>query len=195
VTAAGARRSAGTAGLLLAVGLLVLASWLVMGRGRDGRPAPPAPDTRLAVAATEPERGSESGPESEPGPGSESESEPEPEPEPEPGPEPTGMAKLRVDFEAGVRDAGAIEDEKLVRAIYEHHQGDLGILRGVRCQGSVCRIRARWSQETTGPYNEALVEVVHELSREVNLEPDGPPDGLIVPMAIYVRRAGPAAGD
>jgi hypothetical protein len=106
------------------------------------------------------------------------------------------VSTIRADFEHEPRDAAAPAAEARIRALFAAEPGADGVLRGVTCSRTVCKIDARWSQAQTDAYNAALVHVVKEFSREMSFEPGGAPEGVVMPMAIYVRRptTGPLAG-
>jgi hypothetical protein len=98
------------------------------------------------------------------------------------------QAAIRLAYEREARDAGAAAVEARIRSIYGAEPDALGVLRDVRCTQSVCKIEARWSAQLNHGYNAALLRVIAELSKEIALEPGGPPDGAATPIAIYVRR-------
>lgn len=95
------------------------------------------------------------------------------------------LATLRLDYEREPRDAGAAAAEQQIRAIYAPRDG---ILREVRCSESVCKLEARWSRSFHAAYNAALLELITAFSKELSIEPAGPPDGALLPVTIYVRR-------
>lgn len=98
------------------------------------------------------------------------------------------QAAIRLAYEAQARDAGAPAVEAHIRSIYDAEPNAQAVLRDVRCTQSVCKIDARWSAQLNRGYNAALLRVIAELSKEISLEPGGPPDGAATPIAIYVRR-------
>ena len=95
---------------------------------------------------------------------------------------------IRIAFESEPRDATAPEFESKIRALYAEEPDAAGVLRDVSCTQSVCKIDVRWSAQLNRGYNAALLKVIGALSKEVALEPAGPPDGNATPIAIYVRR-------
>ncbi|HKU38499.1 MAG TPA: hypothetical protein VJR89_10140, partial [Polyangiales bacterium] len=95
------------------------------------------------------------------------------------------LATIRQDYEREQRDADAPAAEQRIRTIYGV---DSGILRDVRCSESVCKLEARWSRHWNEAYNAALLEIIAAFSRDLTLEPGGPPDGTSLPVTIYVRR-------
>lgn len=100
------------------------------------------------------------------------------------------LSKIRIDYESEPRDAGAAAAEARIRAIFAAAPGAEGSLQQVSCTVSVCKIDARWSRELNRGYNAALVEVVKQFSKEMSFESGGPPEGMVMPMTIYVRRPG-----
>jgi hypothetical protein len=98
------------------------------------------------------------------------------------------LSSIRMDYEREPRDAGAVAAEQQIRGIYADDPEASGILREVRCSASVCKVDARWSRHWNKPYNAALLKVIAAFGREISFETGGPPDGVSVPMAIYVRR-------
>jgi hypothetical protein len=97
-------------------------------------------------------------------------------------------SKLRIAFDSEPRDATAPAAEAELRAIYDGEPAAKGVLRGVRCTQSVCKIEARWNKELNAGYNAALLKVIHSFGKDLSLEPDGPPDTTATPIAIYVHR-------
>jgi hypothetical protein len=104
----------------------------------------------------------------------------------------SSKSTLRLHFENDPRDEGAAAAEDRIRAIFAAQPGIEGVVRNVTCTKRVCRIEARWSHATTRPYNAALVQLVEENTRELEITPDGAPDGPVVPVSVYIRRGSPA---
>jgi hypothetical protein len=98
------------------------------------------------------------------------------------------LPSVRIDFEREPRDASAAAAEAQIRGLYAATPGAQGILRSVRCTQSVCKLEARWSATWSTPYNAAIVKLVEAFSRDLTFESAGPPEGLNVPVDIYVRR-------
>lgn len=103
------------------------------------------------------------------------------------------LSSIRMAYESEARDADAAAVEARIREIFAAQPGGAGVLREVRCSATVCKIDARWSREVNKPYNAALLVVIKELSKEMSFEPGGAPEGMIMPMTIYVRRPGHTA--
>jgi hypothetical protein len=103
------------------------------------------------------------------------------------------LSTIRMAYEREPRDAGAAAAEARIREIFAAEPNADGVLREVHCTATVCKIDARWSRAMNKPYNAALLVVIKEFSKEMSFEPGGAPEGLIMPMTIYVRRPGHAA--
>lgn len=103
------------------------------------------------------------------------------------------ISSIRAAYESEPRDADAAAVEARIREIFAAQPDGAGVLREVHCTATVCKIDARWSRDMNKPYNAALLVVIKELSKEMSFEPGGAPEGLIMPMSIYVRRPGHAA--
>ena len=103
------------------------------------------------------------------------------------------VSSIRKAYENEPRDADAAAAEARIRQIFAAQPDGSGVLREVHCTATVCKIDARWSREMNKPYNAALLVVIKEFSKEISFEPGGAPEGLIMPMTIYVRRPGHAA--
>jgi hypothetical protein len=104
-------------------------------------------------------------------------------------PQERALPSVRIAFEHEPRDASAAAAEAQIRGLYAAVPGTDGIVRSVRCTQNVCKIEARWSSAWSKPYNAVIVKLVDAFSREVTFEPAGPPEGLNVPVDIYIRRS------
>jgi hypothetical protein len=179
-----------TLGWCAAVAIALALLWFGL-RARDARPSspsqresgagpkPPA-SAPIAAAPAQPESATPNAPPPQSA-----------APAAQPGVRPT--SSIRLAYENEPRDAGAAAAEARIREIYATQTDAEGLLREVHCTATVCKIDARWSRELNKPYNAALLVVIKEFSKEISLEPGGAPEGLIMPMTIYVRRPGHAA--
>jgi hypothetical protein len=63
-----------------------------------------------------------------------------------------------------------------------------GLLAGVLCRKSVCKIEVRWREEHNTAYMLALTSLLNDFSPETAFAP-GPPDARgVTPIDVYWRR-------
>jgi hypothetical protein len=105
-------------------------------------------------------------------------------PVPIPAPERTGPVDARkAAFASEPRDSNATEPETVIQAAFRRPEAN-GLLKGVLCRSSVCKVETRWTPARAAGFMGAFMNLVassdgapsRNFDSEIAISPEGAPD-------------------